>query len=73
MASYKEIIFNELLSLSADDIDRIDSHFHAISDLLPQLHAWLQDRQVELWEEQGEEWDGQPDALQEWHDFDPDC
>ena len=73
MASHKEIIFNELLDLSADDIDRIDSHFHAISDLLPRLHAWLQDRQIELWEEQSEEWDGQPDGLQEWHDFDPDC
>ena len=73
MASYKEINFNELLDLSADDIDRIDSHFPAISDLLPQLHAWLQDRQLELWEEQSEEWDGPPDALQEWHAFDPDC
>ena len=73
MASHKEIIFNELLGLSADEIDRIDSHFHAISDLLPQLHAWLQDRQIELWEEQSDECDGQPDALQEWHDFDPDC
>ena len=55
MATYKEIIFNELLGLSADEIDRIDSHFHAISDLLPQLHTWLQDRQIELWEEQSDE------------------
>ena len=25
----------------------------------------------ELYEE--DEWDGQPDEAQEWHDFDPDC
>ena len=23
--------------------------------------------------EDDEEWDGQPDEAQEWHDFDPDC
>ena len=23
--------------------------------------------------EEDEEWDGQPDEAQEWHDFDPDC
>ena len=24
-------------------------------------------------EEYNEEWDGQPDEAQEWHDFDPEC
>ena len=24
-------------------------------------------------DDEDEEWDGQPDEAQEWHDFDPDC
>lgn len=34
------------------------------NDLMP----WLEDDS-----EEDEEWDGQPDEAQEWHDFDPDC
>ena len=33
------------------------------NDLMP----WLED------EEEEDEYDGQPDEAQEWHDFDPDC
>lgn len=29
--------------------------------------------QEEAEEAESEEWDGQPDWAQEWHDFDPDC
>jgi hypothetical protein len=25
--------------------------------------------EFDMWDE----WDGQPDEMQEWHDFDPDC
>jgi hypothetical protein len=31
------------------------------------------DEDDEADEGNGPEWDGQPDELQEWHDFDPDC
>ena len=34
------------------------------NDLMP----WLEDE-----EEEEDEYDGQPDEAQEWHDFDPDC
>ena len=71
MALHKDILFNELLNLGEDELERLINHLHAVSDIVPELQAWCEDRQVELWE--GAEDDGQPDQLQEWHDFDPDC
>lgn len=31
------------------------------------------DNSWESSDEEEPEWDGQPDEMQEWHDFDPDC
>lgn len=72
MALHKNILFNELLNLGEDELERLINHLHAVSDIVPRLQAWCEDRQLELWEERAED-DGQPDELQEWHDFDPDC
>ena len=48
-----------LAYMSEDDVkDMVRSN-----DLMP----WLED------DEEDEDYDGQPDEAQEWHDFDPDC
>ena len=36
-----------------------------------QYWMWCEEEEEVLPEE--DEWDGQPDEAQEWHDFDPDC
>ena len=36
------------------------------------LHHWMWCEEEEVSPEE-DEWDGQPDEAQEWHDFDPDC
>lgn len=73
MALHKDILFNELLNLGEDELERLINHLHAVADIVPELQSWAEDRQLELAEERIDDWDGQPDALQEWHDFDPDC
>lgn len=72
MALHKDILFNELLNLGEDELERVVAHLDAVADIVPQIRAWCEDRQLELWEERTED-DRQPDELQEWHDFDPDC
>ncbi len=72
MALHKDILFNELLNLGEDELERLINHLHAVSDIVPRLQSWVEDRQLELAEERIDD-DGQPDELQEWHDFDPDC
>ena len=50
-----------LAYMSEDDVkDMVRSN-----DLMP----WLEDDE----EDEDEDYDGQPDEAQEWHDFDPDC
>jgi hypothetical protein len=48
--------------------------------LIRELLCWMSESDVEefydvnLSDEDGEDdYDGQPDEMQEWHDFDPDC
>jgi len=56
----KDQLISDLLGwMSEDDV----KEFVQRNDLMP----WLED------EEEDEEYDGQPDEAQEWHDFDPDC
>ena len=56
----KDALIADLLGwMSEDDV----KEFVQRNDLMP----WLED------EEEDEEYDGQPDEAQEWHDFDPDC
>jgi len=57
----KDALIADLLGwMSEDDV----KEFVQRNDLMP----WLEDDS-----EYDEEWDGQPDEAQEWHDFDPDC
>lgn len=38
----------------------------------PEPSDWQESDESD-WEESDSDWDGQPDEMQEWHDFDPDC
>lgn len=37
------------------------------------VNAMVDNDALDEEEDEDEEWDGQPDEAQEWHDFDPDC
>ena len=61
MVSAEDMLTMCLKYMSTDDVeDMLDTN-----ELSPRFQ--------EDWDEEEEEWDGQPDEAQEWYDFDPDC
>ena len=52
--------------LDCSELERANA-FEGISLTLARYEATLEEA------EGSDEWDGQPDEMQEWHDFDPDC
>jgi hypothetical protein len=67
-------------------LDAVDQGVLDKDTLINDLLGWLSESEVEAFvrnndlqeavgmaEEDEDEYDGQPDEAQEWHDFDPDC
>ena len=60
--------------VSAEDMLTMCLKYMSTDDVEDMLDAnELSPRFQEDWDEEEEEWDGQPDEAQEWYDFDPDC